>query len=143
VLVRDLRRRRLIAAATRGIASVLLVTTLAAACRRTSNEARLAIRSTLTPAAPAIGPATLALTVNDPSGKPVTGARVRLEGHMSHAGMSPVFADAVETQGTPGAYTIGFTFTMEGDWILLVSVVLPDGRRTERRIDVRGVRASG
>ena len=86
--------------------------------------------------------ATLALTVNDTSGKPVTGARVCLEGHMSHAGMSPVFADAVEMQGTPGAYTMAFTFTMEGDWILLVSVVLPDGRRTERRIDVRGVRAS-
>ena len=143
MLVRNLRRRRLIAAAARAVAGVLLAATLASACRRTSKEAHLDIRTTLSPASPAIGPATLAVTVHDRTGKPVTAAKVRLEGHMSHAGMSPVFADAVETNGTPGAYTIAFTFTMEGDWVLLVSAVLPDGRRTEHRVDVRGVRASG
>ena len=54
-----------------------------------------------------------------------------------------MFADAIETEGTPGAYTAAFTFSMGGDWVLLVSVVLPDGRRMNRRIDVQGVRTAG
>ena len=144
MLVRDLRRRRVINATTRAaaIAGVLAAAALATACRRAAKEAHVDVRWTLSPPAPAIGPATLAVTLDDAAGKPVAGAKVRLEGHMTHAGMAPVFADAVEARDTPGLYAIAFTFTMEGDWILLVSVTLPDGARTGRRIDVRSVRAS-
>jgi len=65
---------------------------------------------------------------------------VKLEAHMSHAGMAPVLANASE--GTAGLYAVPFTFTMQGDWVLLVSAVLPDGTRVERRIDVANVRPS-
>jgi hypothetical protein len=57
---------------------------------------------------------------------------------MSHAGMAPVLADGVERAA--GVYDIPFAFTMQGDWVLLVSAVLPDGGRVERRVDVANVR---
>jgi hypothetical protein len=60
---------------------------------------------------------------------------------MTHAGMAPVQADASER--APGVYDLTFAFTMQGDWVLLVSAVLKDGTRVEQRIDVAGVRPSG
>ena len=57
---------------------------------------------------------------------------------MSHAGMAPVLASA--TERAPGVYAMPFAFTMRGDWALLVSVILTDGSRLERRIDVANVR---
>ena len=112
------------------------------ACHRGSQgDSRLDVVWTLRPQAPVVGPATLTVTLRHPSGNPVRGATVRLEGHMSHAGMTPVLADASET--APGVYDFRFAFTMQGDWVLLVSAVLPDGARVERRIDVAGVRPSG
>ena len=66
---------------------------------------------------------------------------MRLEGHMSHAGMAPVLAEAAER--APGIYEIPFSFPMPGDWVLLVSAATTDGARLERRIDVAHVRPSG
>jgi hypothetical protein len=60
---------------------------------------------------------------------------------MTHAGMAPVLANASER--APGVYDLPFAFTMQGDWVLLVSAVLKDGARVEQRIDVAGVRPSG
>ena len=56
---------------------------------------------------------------------------------MNHAGMVPVFADAVEI--APGRYRADLEFTMSGDWFILVRADLPDGRSMERKIDVPGV----
>jgi YtkA-like len=96
--------------------------------------------STLAPAAATVGPATLTVRLRE-AGRAVTGAAVRLEAHMSHPGMAPVMADA--TERTPGVYDISFHFTMQGDWVLLVSAALPNGRRVERRVDIPGVRPGG
>jgi hypothetical protein len=57
---------------------------------------------------------------------------------MSHAGMSPLFAEAKEEQ--PGRYQARLNFQMAGDWIILLRVTLPGGRKLERQIEVRGVR---
>ncbi len=57
---------------------------------------------------------------------------------MSHAGMSPLFAEAKETE--PGRYQASVQFQMAGDWVLLLHVTLPGGKKLERQIDVRGVR---
>ena len=95
---------------------------------------------TLSPPTSIVGPAILNIHINGRSG-PVIGAIVKLEGHMSHAGMAPVLATA--TESAPGVYEVPFTFTMAGDWVLLVSGVLPDGSRVERRIDVANVRPAG
>jgi hypothetical protein len=111
------------------------------ACGRGSqSDSSLSLAWTLRPAPPIAGPATLTVTVRDRAGEPVSNATLHLEGHMSHAGMAPVLADGA--QRTPGVYEVPFSFTMQGDWVLLVSATLPDGRRTERRIDVANVRPS-
>jgi len=57
---------------------------------------------------------------------------------MSHAGMSPLFAEAKEAN--PGRYVAYLEFPMAGDWVILLHVMLPGGKRLERQIDVRGVR---
>ena len=63
---------------------------------------------------------------------------MKLEGNMNHAGMTPVFADARETE--PGKYEAALEFTMGGDWFVLVNVTLADGRKLSRKVDVRGVK---
>jgi hypothetical protein len=85
-------------------------------------------------------PATVSLKVIDfLTSKPVSGARIQLEGNMTHAGMTPVFAEAKEAE--PGRYHATLEFTMAGDWVVLVHAALPDGRKIERQFDVKGVRA--
>ena len=65
------------------------------------------------------------------------GARIKLEGNMSHPGMSPVFADALEV--APGEYRANMELSMPGDWIILVHLTLPDGSRLERQFEIKGV----
>jgi hypothetical protein len=89
------------------------------------------------PRPPRQGPAKVTLTLTGADGQPVRGATLRVEGNMNHAGMKPVFADAREAK--PGRYEADLTFTMGGDWFLLVEGRLSDGRRLERKIDVPGV----
>ena len=62
---------------------------------------------------------------------------MRVVGHMTHPGMTP--AVATVTGRGHGDYDAALTFSMPGDWVLLASIVLPDGRRFEQRIDVPGV----
>ena len=57
---------------------------------------------------------------------------------MSHAGMSPRFAEAKETD--PGRYQAHLEFQMAGDWVILLHVTLPDGKKVERQFNVRSVR---
>jgi hypothetical protein len=107
---------------------------------RAGADPRVDLTWTLRPATSIVGPATLTLSLHAPSGEPITKATVRIEGYMTHAGMAPLFAEAVER--TPGVYEAAFAFTMQGDWVLLASISLPDGTRVERRIDVANVRPS-
>jgi hypothetical protein len=74
----------------------------------------------------------------DAAGGPITGARVAIEADMSHAGMSPVFGEAKETE--TGHYQARLQFQMAGDWVILLHVTLAGGRKLERQIDVKGVR---
>ena len=93
---------------------------------------------TLTPSSPAVGAATLTMTLRDSAGGAITGAKMRVEGHMSHPGMTPILADAAER--STGVYVAPLTFTMPGDWVLIVSAVLSNGGRVEQRIEVANVR---
>ena len=65
---------------------------------------------------------------------------MRVEADMTHAGMSPVFADAKETQ--PGRYQAQLSLPMAGDWVLLLHGTLPGGEKLERQFEVSGVRAN-
>lgn len=130
-----LKRGRLLLA-TVACACVLL----GVACRLTEPTPDFNVQHEISPNPPRVGPANVSLKMIDfLSSKPVSGARVTLEGNMTHAGMTPVFAEAKEAE--PGSYRATLEFTMGGDWVLLVHAALPDGRKIERRFDVKGVRA--
>jgi hypothetical protein len=112
---------------------------LAAACRGPVEPApALLVEHEISPHPPQVGRATLSLKLSDAAAKPLTGARVTLEGNMTHPGMIPVYAGATEVE--PGRYRASLEFTMGGDWVVLVQAALPDGRKLERQLDIRGVR---
>jgi hypothetical protein len=112
---------------------------LVSSCNRPAEPPTLvAIESSISPEPPRVGPATISFKLADASGKAVTGAKIAIEADMSHAGMSPMFAEAKE--GEPGRYQSHFEFPMAGDWVVLLHITLSGGKKLERQIDVKGVR---
>jgi hypothetical protein len=99
-------------------------------------------RATITlrtdPATPTSGPARLIIHLTTPEGAPLTGARVKVEGNMSHAGMQPVNGEAKE-QGGSDYVVENFRFTMGGDWVLIVRATLTDGTEVQRTFPIAGV----
>jgi hypothetical protein len=110
-----------------------------AGCGRTAPADAIRVSWTLDPSPPVVGtPIVARLTLRDSAQQPVTGARLRLEGLMSHPGMAPVTAAVVELGN--GEYEAPLQFTMAGDWILLVTGELPGGVQLEKQIEIAGVR---
>lgn len=105
-------------------------------CRR-PEASEVDVRWTLRPERPAVGPATLTITIGETHAA-AGGTEVRVVGHMTHPGMTPVVATT--TRRGHGVYDAHVDLNMAGDWVLLVTVQLADGRRVERRVDVPGVR---
>ena len=96
------------------------------------------IEHAISPQPVRVGPATVTLKLADGAGHIITGAHIAIEADMLHPGMSPLFAEAQET--TPGRYQAHLEFPMAGDWVILLHVTLPGGKKLERQIDVSGVR---
>lgn len=119
------------------LALALLVATGCQRARPSPDAGDVKLDFTLQPDPPAVGPATARLHLTDPDGQPISGATFKLEGNMNHAGMVPVFAEAREVG--PGRYQATLDLTMGGDWFVLVTGTLPDGRSLKRKIDVPGV----
>lgn len=118
-----------------------VATISATGCRRASETVKdISVQETIGPQPVRVGEVTMAIQLADASAKPVTHARIAVEGDMSHPGMAPVFGNATET--SPGMYIAHLDFNMGGDWVVLSHIVLADGRRLERRIDVRGVESN-
>jgi hypothetical protein len=111
---------------------------LAGGCSRGEPPPFVAIEHEISPLPARIGASTFTLRLTDTAGKPVTGAHIGIEADMTHAGMSPVFAAATERGA--GRYEAHLEFPMAGDWVILLHVTLPGGKRVERQIDVKGVR---
>ncbi|HEY1677844.1 MAG TPA: FixH family protein [Candidatus Sulfotelmatobacter sp.] len=110
-----------------------------AACQKKApNRTNFAVFFEVTPQPPRVGPVTATVVIDDPQGKPIAGAHVTAEADMSHAGMSPVFADAKEIE--PGRYQSTLKLSMGGDWVILFHGSLPGGETLERQFDLRGVR---
>jgi len=89
------------------------------------------------PQPPRVGQVEIRLRLTDASRTPLTGARVQLEGNMSHAGMSPVFVDTIEV--APGEYRANMELSMAGDWVVLVHLTLRGGAKFERQFEIKGV----
>jgi hypothetical protein len=124
-------------AALAGVATAVLA---AAGCHRAQPADSLegvTLAWQLSPQPPHEGKETVTVDLTGPAEKPLTGATVRVEGNMSHAGMKPVFGDGKEVR--PGRYEVPLEFTMGGDWFLLIDVKLADGRSMTRKVDVPAV----
>jgi hypothetical protein len=80
------------------------------------------------------------ITLRDPSGRPLSGARLRLEAQMDHPGMAAVVVPFVER--TAGTYVASLQFSMAGDWILVASGELADGHRLTSQFAVAGVKGA-
>lgn len=93
-----------------------------------------AVTMAIEPSPPAVGPGTVAATLNDPEGQPVDGAHLEIEANMSHAGMVPVLASTTESR--TGHYRVPLQWTMAGDWYVDLKFTLPDGSRVVRRYPV-------
>lgn|GEM_PF-786152 len=109
-------------------------------CHQTSgNQPDILFEYKIAPDPPQTGLATVTLKLADSAGKPINGARISLEGNMTHAGMRPVFSEARELES--GRYEAALELTMRGDWIILVHLNLPDGRKIQKQIALNEVRS--
>lgn len=122
------------------LALLLAVLLGTVSCSRQSDtdSAAITLQWSIEPSPPHVGEAEFSCTVWDSlAAAPVTGAAVHLEGNMAHAGMQPVFSTAHEV--SPGHYAATLSFTMAGDWFVLLDIKLADGRSVQRQVDVNGV----
>ncbi len=108
------------------------------ACQKIAKPPDIAVQYEIAPQPPRAGTTTIDVRLTDKNGVPVGGARVDLEGNMSHAGMAPVNGEAKEIE--TGKYRGTLQLTMAGDWIVLVHIALPDGQKLQRQIEINGVR---
>ena len=109
---------------------------MALSCR-TQSSAEVTIAHEVLPQPPRVGQVEIRLRPTDASRTPLMGAEIKLEGNMSHAGMSPVFADTLEV--APGEYRANMDLSMAGDWVILVHLTLRDGVKLERQFEIKGV----
>ena len=109
-------------------------------CRRqAASFADLKLTPEVSPQPARVGQTTINLRVTDGSGKPVSGARLKFEATMSHAGMAAVLADATEVE--QGNYRATIELSMAGDWIVVAHVTLADGRKLDQQFEIDGVAA--
>src|SRR5215213_6980329 len=115
-----------IARGTNGIISLCLLCLFVACFEGCRNHSSVDVRvsAEIAPQPPRVGQVTITLRVTDASGRPLTGARIKLEGNMSQAGMVPVFADVTEVE--QGRYRANMELSMAGDWLVLAHLTLPD-----------------
>jgi hypothetical protein len=115
---------------------------LLAACRQSAQQTptpdaptpEFEIEMAVEPSPATTGDAFLVVTLNYPNGAPIDEATIEARGDMNHAGMTPVFGET--SDNTNGVYRIPFEWTMGGDWIVTITVTLPDGRRVEQRYEM-------
>ena len=120
---------------------VALCVSLAVAqgCRyhQTTSQPNLTLSYQVSPQPVRVGDVTITINMKDLSEKPIAGASVKLEGNMSHAGMTPVIAEAKEIG--PGRYQANMKLTMAGDWDVLVLLTLPDGSEADQQFEIKNV----
>lgn len=116
---------------------LLAVLLVAAGCRQaepTSND-DVTIDVSVNPEEPAVGDATLLVTLTDEEGNPITDATVSVRGDMSHAGMVPVIPAEV-SGAEDGVYAFeDFEWTMGGDWFVDVTATLANGETATERFE--------
>ncbi|MCP4167648.1 MAG: FixH family protein [Chloroflexi bacterium] len=120
---------------------LILLGAIVTGCARTSHQSGglasddgMQMTLAVTPDPPAVGEATLTITLRDANGDTIEGANLAMKGDMSHAGMTAVIANT--SQSNQGVYTVPLTWTMAGDWTISIVATLPDGNIVTRRFDL-------
>jgi hypothetical protein len=114
-------------------ATLVFALLLATACRSgAAIVTDLDLAFQFTPAVPIVGQDTMVdIVLRDASG-PVRDARLTLEGHMSHPGMTPVVVSLAHNGD--GRYHAAIALTMAGEWVLQINGQLADQRRVRQRV---------
>ena len=118
-------------------ATLLLAASMAGACARqpaAEDTSGVLVTARLVPPQPSVGPAILTVNLSGATAATLARATVQVVGHMTHPGMTP--AVATVTARGPDVYDAAVDFTMPGDWVLVATVRLHDGRRLEARVPV-------
>jgi hypothetical protein len=102
-----------------------------------SNEVNLAYESD--PSPPRIGLNAFTVTLTGHNRERLAGARVSLEGDMSHAGMKPVVGETKEVG--PGRYQGTLDLGMRGDWTVLFHITLANGQTFDREMKIQNLQA--
>jgi hypothetical protein len=119
---------------------IVLSLSLVAGCNRSSSTtSQITVETEFTPQPARVGPLTINFKLKDAAGKPISGAHATLEGNMTHPGMAPALAEAAEV--APGNYHGNLELTMGGDWVVMIHLVLSDGQKLDRELELKGVRA--
>jgi hypothetical protein len=92
------------------------------------------------PKPPHVGRNEFTVTLTGSNHMGLAGARVSLEGDMSHPGMRPVFAEAKEI--SPGHYQGTLDLSMPGDWIVLFHITLANGQAFDREMKIQNLQAT-
>ena len=118
-----------------GALMLSLLAFLLAGCRGadTASSEGIEFDLAIEPATPAIGDATLLVTVFASDGEPIDDATLDVRGDMTHGGMIPVIREGIRS--SDGIYRIPFEWTMGGDWTITVDATLPDGRTASQTFD--------
>ncbi len=123
----------------RSLGLLLIIALALAGCTRAStSDSSLTITMEVTPNPPTVGMTTIDLQVLEATGQPLEGARVEVEGSMTHAGMVPEIAAADEL--APGRYRAMVPLSMSGDWLITVAVHMADGRVVEQTLPLPTVK---
>ena len=120
--------------------SLVVTCVLLCGCRHRSaaTTQNLTVSYEVSPLPARVGDVTITIRMKDGgSNEPIAGARIKLEGNMSHAGMAPVFVEATEI--SPGQYRTKMKLSMAGDWYVLVHLTLADGRELEQEFEIKEV----
>ena len=120
--------------------ALLPLAVLSAGCRRSAGASDITVREQISPQPVRTGLANIAIQLSDKNARPISHAKINVEGDMSHPGMAPAFGKAEET--APGSYQAHLNFNMGGDWVVLLHIRLADGRKLEKQFDVRGVQSN-
>jgi hypothetical protein len=125
----------------RALTAVVLIALTVSGCRQqqalptSAENPAVSIVVTVEPSPPVTGEAKLIVTLADSEGAPVSGAQISVRGDMTHPGMVPVLAEA--DCDDAGRCEVPFEWTMGGDWIVDITVTLPDGTTAAQRFDYR------
>ena len=123
------------------LVALLLASLQSAGCARSARATSdVALVYDSDPKPPRVGPNTFTIGLSGKNDQRLAGARISLEGDMSHPGMSPVFGEAREI--APGQYRGTLDLNMLGDWTVVFHITLANGQSFDRQVQIPHIRAT-